>query len=125
MTSMFYEKIPEDIKQLIAGKAEHVCLVKDGKFNKDDIVSNDSTWFDGVVSDIAKQAMDDFNQELDKKLEYLVVNCGKEILDHIRIVMEPTMVSVSYSSPYDLDNYTYALTTQARLEYFVDAEVVE
>lgn len=121
----YFSKLPEDIQNLINGKSEKVCLVEDNNISKDGTTGLEPEWFNREVSKIANQARKNFDQKLEEKLEYLVANCGREILDHIRIVMEPMMFSLSEAGMFDPDNYNYTVTTQARIEYFLEGEVVE
>lgn len=126
MSSNAFIKLPMDIKKLIDGKAENVCFVKDSLIPRDESDQFDNESFGLYMQNLASDARKDFDQELEKKLEYLVANCGKDILNHIRIVMEPYAFSIQPDViGDDYDNFRCAITTQARLEYFIDSEVVE
>lgn len=125
MSSNVFIKLPEDIKKLIDGKPEHVCHVKDNHFSREVLIQDESNSFGLEIQRLAMKAREEFDQELEKKLEYLVANCGKDILNHIRIVMDPYAFSVRDDNFGDLDDVNCSITVQARLEYFIDAEVVD
>lgn len=125
MSSNAFIKLPGDIRKLIDGDPKIVCFVKDNLLPRDEINNLERDEFGGYMQGLAKKAREDFDQKLEKELEYLVANCGKDILNHIRIVMEPYAFSVRANGFDDIDNFNCAITTQARLEYFIDAEVVD
>lgn len=125
MSSSVFIKLPKDIRKFVDGKVDNVCFVKDFTIPRDESDQFDNESFGLYMHSLVKKAREDFDQEMEKKLEYLVANCGPDILNHIRIVMDPYMFSVRTDGLEDLDNFTCAITTRARLEYFIDAEVVD
>lgn len=125
MSANAFVILPKNIKQFIDGKVDRVLFVKDNLIPRDEVYQVNEDNFGGYVQQIAKEARKEFDQELEKKLAYLVEHCGTDVLKHIRVVMDPYSFRINNDVVGDMDNFHLAITTQARLEYFTDVEVVD